>query len=77
MAPEIDGKVYLNDIEVPGTELSAQPGDVVTVEITESHEYDLVGRVVEILDLPRAFAAQSAATAPVQRVLTTAALRIL
>jgi ribosomal protein S12 methylthiotransferase len=77
MAPEIDGKLYLNDIEVAGTTLSAQTGDIVTVEITETHEYDLVGRVVEILDVPRAMAARDAATAPVQRVLTTAALRIL
>ena len=77
MAPEIDGKLYLNDIEVPGSDLSAQPGDVVTVEIAESHEYDLVGRVMEILDVPRAVVTQSAANAPVQRVLTTAALRIL
>ncbi len=63
--------------EVPGTDLSAQPGDVVTVEITETHEYDLVGRVVEILDVPRPAAAQAAATGPVQRVTTGAALRIL
>jgi ribosomal protein S12 methylthiotransferase len=76
MAPDIDGKVYLNDIQVPGTDLSAQPSDVVTVEITESHEYDLVARVVEILDVPRPAAAQVAATAPVQRVNTCAALRI-
>jgi ribosomal protein S12 methylthiotransferase len=77
MAPEIDGKLYLNDIKVPGSDLSARPGDVVTVEITESHEYDLVGRVVEILDVPRASAAQTAVTGPVQRVTTGAALRIL
>ena len=77
MAPEIDGKVYLNDIEVPGTDLAAQTGDVVIVEITETHEYDMVGRVVEILDVPRPQAAQAPATGPVQRVLTTAALRIL
>ncbi len=76
MAPEIDGKLYLNDIEVAGTGLSAQTGDVVTVEITETHKYDLVGRVVEILNGPCA-AANGAAIAPVQRVLTTAALRIL
>ncbi len=63
MAPDIDGKVYLNDIQVPGTDLSAQPSDVVTVEITESHEYDLVARVVEILDVPRPAAAQANATA--------------
>ena len=76
MAPDIDGKVYLNDIQMPGTDLSAQPGDVVTLEISESHEYDLVGRVVEILDVPRPAAAQAAATGPVQRVNTGAALRI-
>jgi ribosomal protein S12 methylthiotransferase len=75
MAPEIDGKLYLNDIEVPGSSLAARPGDIVTAEITETHEYDLVGRVIEILDVPRA--AQSAVTAPVQRVATGAALRIL
>jgi ribosomal protein S12 methylthiotransferase len=77
MAPEIDGKLYLNDLEVPGSQLSAQPGDVVTVEISETHEYDLVGRVVEILDVPRAVNTAPASTGPVQRVMTTAALRIL
>ena len=76
MAPEIDGKLYLNDIQAPGTDLSARPSDLVTVEITESHEYDLVGRVAEILDVPRPTAAQAAVTAPVQRVNTGAALRI-
>lgn len=77
MAPEIDGKLYLNDIEVAGTSLAARPGDVVTAEITETHEYDLVGRVVEILDLPRPQAQKSPLNAPVQRVATGAALRIL
>jgi ribosomal protein S12 methylthiotransferase len=38
-APEIDGQVYIND----GL---AYPGELVTVEITEVHPYDLVGRVV-------------------------------
>jgi len=56
---------------------SARPGDIVIVEITETHEYDLVGRVVEILDVPRPAAAQPAVTAPVQRVSTGAALRVL
>jgi ribosomal protein S12 methylthiotransferase len=88
MAPDIDGKLYLNDIEVVGArhpvplqELescrTARPSDLVTVEITESHEYDLVGRVVEILDVPRPAALHAAATGPVQRVATGAALRIL
>jgi hypothetical protein len=48
----------------------------VTVEISESHEYDLVGRVVEILDVPRPAAAHATVTGPVQRVNTGAALRI-
>jgi len=77
MAPEIDGKLYLNDIEVAGTTISASPGDVVTAEITETHEYDMVGRVVEILDVPRPAMAFVAANAPVQRVATGAALRVL
>jgi ribosomal protein S12 methylthiotransferase len=38
-APEIDGSVLIND----GT---AAPGDFVTCEITDSHPYDLVGRIV-------------------------------
>jgi ribosomal protein S12 methylthiotransferase len=77
MAPEIDGKLYLNDIEVAGSTLSASSGDIVTAEISETHEYDLVGRVVEILDTSRAAVAHIPATAPVQRVATGAALRIL
>ncbi len=77
MAPEIDGKLYLNDIELAGTTISARAGDVVTAEITETHEYDMVGRVVEILDVPRPALASMPATAPVQRVSTGAALRIL
>ncbi|KFE67725.1 30S ribosomal protein S12 methylthiotransferase RimO [Hyalangium minutum] len=39
-APEIDGQVYIND----GL---AYPGEFVTIEVTEAHDYDLVGRVVE------------------------------
>ncbi|HLC25965.1 MAG TPA: TRAM domain-containing protein, partial [bacterium] len=38
-APEIDGVVYLNE----GT---ASPGQFVRVEITDSHTYDLVGRIL-------------------------------
>src|ERR1700739_1937200 len=77
MAPEIDGKLYLNDIEVEGSSIAARPGDVVTAEISETHEYDLVGRAVEILDVAPPRAVHAAATAPVQRVSTGAALRIL
>ena len=39
-APDIDGKVIIND----GW---AHPGEIVDVEITEVHEYDLVGRIVK------------------------------
>lgn len=42
-APEIDGSVLINDVP-DGS--SARPGDFVTVEITEAHDYDLIGRVV-------------------------------
>jgi ribosomal protein S12 methylthiotransferase len=38
-APEIDGQVFIND----GL---AYPGELVTVEVTEAHDYDLVGKVV-------------------------------
>ena len=51
MAPEIDGKLYLTDIELPGGEATS-PGDIVRVEITKTDAYDLIGRVAEIL--PRA-----------------------
>ena len=39
-APDVDGVVYVGR----GT---LQPGDLVTVRITEAHAYDLVGEVVE------------------------------
>ncbi len=38
-APEIDGMVYIND----GV---AKVGDLVSVEITDAHDYDLVGRIL-------------------------------
>ena len=51
MAPDIDGKLYLTDIELPTGE-TAETGDVARVEIIKADTYDLIGRVVEIL--PRA-----------------------
>ncbi|HUM11878.1 MAG TPA: 30S ribosomal protein S12 methylthiotransferase RimO [Myxococcaceae bacterium] len=39
-APDIDGLVYINDG-------FGYPGEFVTVEVTEAHDYDLVGRVVD------------------------------
>src|SRR5262249_25833916 len=42
-APEIDGSVLINEVS---DGMSACPGDFVSVEITEAHEYDLIGRIV-------------------------------
>lgn len=57
-APEIDGQVYIND----GL---AYPGEFVTIEVTEAHDYDLVGRVVERPDpKQRKHKARDAAPAP-------------
>jgi len=47
MAPEIDGKLYLTDIELPDGQI-ASAGDVVQVEIEKADAYDLIGRVVAI-----------------------------
>ena len=94
MAPEIDGKIYLSDLE-PATDdagdasdraerdgngaralgRAARAGDMVTVEITESHDYDVVGRVVEILE-GESPAVEFAGNA-VRRISTGAALRVL
>jgi len=82
MAPEIDGKLYLTDIELPGGEV-AEAGGVARVEITKTDAYDLIGRVAEIL--PRAAEAVTGAASmpPVQaaeklhRIATGAPLRVL
>src|ERR1035437_7481461 len=42
-APEIDGKVYINDF---GALETLEPGRFYKAEITEAHEYDVVARVV-------------------------------
>ena len=83
MAPEIDGKVFLTDIELPGGEV-AEAGDVVRVEITQSDAYDLIARVVEILPRPEKRAGMippAAAVVPptekLHRIATGAPLRVL
>jgi len=43
-APEIDGKVYVNDF---GPHETLVPGTFYRAEITESHDYDLVARILE------------------------------
>jgi len=42
-APEIDGKVYINDF---GDLETPEPGRFYKAEITEAHEYDVVARIV-------------------------------
>jgi ribosomal protein S12 methylthiotransferase len=80
MAPDIDGKVYLTDIELPNGEAAAI-GDVARIEITKSDAYDLIGRVVEIL--PQAADRRFLAARPMPpaetltRITTGAPLRIL
>jgi ribosomal protein S12 methylthiotransferase len=46
-APEIDGRLLIND----GT---ASAGSLVEVEITDAHPYDLVGRIVQVVEPGRA-----------------------
>ncbi|HUC54854.1 MAG TPA: 30S ribosomal protein S12 methylthiotransferase RimO [Candidatus Cybelea sp.] len=80
MAPEIDGKLYLTDIELPGGEV-AEAGDVARVEITKTDAYDLIGRVVEILPRPAARAEFGTVPVPpaekLHRIATGAPLRVL
>jgi len=46
-APEIDGKVYINDFADLGAEANAiGPGCFYRAEITEAHEYDVVARIL-------------------------------
>ena len=42
-APEIDGKVYINDF---GSLENLEAGQFYRAQITEAHDYDLVARVV-------------------------------
>ncbi|MGB6973478.1 MAG: 30S ribosomal protein S12 methylthiotransferase RimO [Terracidiphilus sp.] len=46
-APEIDGKVYINDFGAPETGAATlEAGRFYRAEITEAHDYDVVARVV-------------------------------
>ncbi len=53
MAPEIDGKVYVTEFEGvnDAADLPA-PGTLATIEITETKDYDLIGRVIEFTAPP-------------------------
>lgn len=79
MAPEIDGKLYLTDIELADGRLG-QTGDAVRVEISKTDAYDLIGKVVEIL--PRARSQQPVPVPQpgretLYRIATGAPLRVL
>src|SRR5258706_13137002 len=77
MAPEIDGKLYLTDIELPGGEVAAT-GDMVSVEIQKTDSYDLVGRVAEIE--PRPTSRRQPVPVPPEaltRITTGAPLRVI
>ena len=52
-APEIDGVCYINDFG-PG---EPQVGEMRRIRITEAHDYDLVG---ELIDMPEQFASAAA-----------------
>jgi ribosomal protein S12 methylthiotransferase len=47
-APEIDGKVFVNDFPVEdfSEEAGPQPGQFYRCQITEAHDYDLVAKIV-------------------------------
>ena len=46
-APEIDGKVYINDFSDLGPSVTAlEPGRFYRAEITEAHEYDVVAKIL-------------------------------
>ena len=78
MAPEIDGKLYVTDIELPDGRLAAS-GDAVRVEITRTDAYDLIGKVSEILPRPprRATPSSQESREPLHRIATGAPLRVL
>ena len=42
MAPEIDGRVLINEL----ADFPVRPGDLVRAKVTQSHAYDLVAKVV-------------------------------
>ncbi|MFE1636107.1 30S ribosomal protein S12 methylthiotransferase RimO, partial [Acinetobacter baumannii] len=43
-APEIDGNVFVEDID----KSTIQPGDMLEVEITDADEYDLFAKLIKI-----------------------------
>ena len=80
MAPDIDGKFYLTDIELPGGEIAAA-GDVAQVQVDKTDAYDLIGRVVEIRRRatvrPAPWVPATPRAEKLTRISTGAALRVL
>jgi ribosomal protein S12 methylthiotransferase len=81
MAPDIDGKLYLTDIELANCQIAAM-GDVVKVQIDKTDAYDLIGRVVAIQERPAVrqmptIPSAIAQTEKLTRISTGAALRVL
>ena len=78
MAPDIDGKLYLTDIELADGRL-ADTGDALRVRITRTDAYDLIGKVVEILPRPakRSTAPPEPSRETLYRIATGAPLRVL
>jgi ribosomal protein S12 methylthiotransferase len=61
-APEIDGLTYVNEIAIEGApDAAVYPGEIVTVEVTDAGDYDLVGRVVARDARPRRLPARAKA----------------
>ncbi len=52
MAPEIDGKVYITEIEGATEDSMPAPGTLATVEIIDAQDYDLVGRILDSALVP-------------------------
>jgi len=76
MAPEIDGKLYLTDIELPDRRLAAS-GDAVRVEIEKTDAYDLIGKVTGILPRPARRETPPESREQLHRISTGAPLRVL
>jgi ribosomal protein S12 methylthiotransferase len=88
MAPDIDGKLYLTDIETANGAV-AETGDFARVQITKTDAYDLIGRIVEIVPRKRRLEEDAAMASPrghsynsvsrekLHRISTGAPLRVL
>jgi ribosomal protein S12 methylthiotransferase len=77
MAPEIDGKLYITDVNAVLEGTALETGSFVRVEITEAHDYDLVGRVVEVVEAPRHGVRQAVRPSALRPVPAGASLPIL